>query len=110
MLRGRDLEMITTQKLHSILRKGGLRRSESSATRVRGWHHFTEGYNFIQYIGDKEAGIIRLEYRDDGWNKNRDKAERRCLESASKILTEAGIKFERKETDYSKELVINLNQ
>jgi len=49
------------QKLSSVLRKAGFRRSKSWASRVRGWHNHSPGY----VISTRFDGSITVRHRSD---------------------------------------------
>jgi hypothetical protein len=48
----------TASGVSAALRKAGFERSETHATRIKGWHHYTEGYR-VRNWGE---GEIRVEH------------------------------------------------
>jgi len=44
----------TSQGISALLKRAGFRRSESSATRIKGWRNYSEGYSVRR---DWKAGV-----------------------------------------------------
>lgn len=48
----------TTRGISALLRKNGFEKSESTTTRVRGWHNHSAGFR----VEDRGVGIVRVHH------------------------------------------------
>ena len=85
----------TASGISRLLAKAGYERSESSATRIKGWRNSSEGY----VVGTQDPGCVRVEYKT-GYDRGPNAAKRRdeMLAEYAGFLTAAGYSVERDET------------
>jgi len=101
--------MITIQKLHSILKKAGLKHSKTYTTTIRGWYNYSEGYHLSRHYTGESSYAICLSFRDSDHHRPNSDRRRLYFDKAKAALTEAGIIFEHKVDGYE-ELIIKLDQ
>lgn len=78
---------LTPQKVRGVLKKAGIRFSESHATRVHGWHSVSSGVTVWQDM----TGAISIGYTFNHWAKER--PYQTMLAPARKALEDSGLPF-----------------
>ncbi len=91
--------MITTQKLHSILRRAGFDKSVESATSVRGWTNNTDGYQVVKWGADFRV------VHTNAWPRREDN-EAKMLPRYLEALEKAGVAAVAEEDGYRKYIVV----
>ena len=85
----------TAPGISRLLATAGFDRSESSATRIKGWRNYSEGY----VVSTQDPGCIRIEYKT-GYDRGPNAAKRRdkVLAEYAEALAAAGYTVERDES------------
>jgi hypothetical protein len=85
----------TASAISRLLAAAGFERSESSATRIKGWRNSSEGFT----VGTVERGRVCVEHKT-GYDRGPNAAKRRdeMLTEYDGFLTAAGFHVERDES------------
>ena len=92
-----DIKPPTASGISRLLAKAGFERSESSATRIKGWRNHSEGFTVSSHFGC--PGEVQVEHTT-GYDRGPNAAGRRdeTLGEYANAITAAGYDVKRDET------------